>query len=72
MNLYNLEIAARERHNDLLRAAEQHRLVKALQTNRTAQRLPIRASLGAIFTTVGQQLKMLANASVVEINRKDA
>jgi hypothetical protein len=62
MNHYTLEIVARERHNDLLRAAEQHRLAKALQTNRTARRPPVRASLGAIFIAVGQRLKMLANA----------
>jgi hypothetical protein len=72
VNPYNLEIAARERHKDLLRAAEQHRLLEALPANSTTRRLPIPASLGAIFMAFGQGLKMLANARVFEINRKDA
>jgi hypothetical protein len=72
MNHYSLEIAAREHHNDLLRAAEQHRLVMAVQANGSARRPPIRARLGAMFIAVGQRLKMLVFASVFEINRKDA
>jgi len=63
MNPYNHEIAVRERHTDLLRAAEQYRLLQALPTNRTTRRSPIRASLEVMFITVGQRLKMLANIS---------
>ena len=72
MNPYNLEIAARERHKDLLRAAEQERLLEGFPANSTTRRLPIPASLGAIFMAFGQGLKVLANARIFEVNRNDA
>jgi len=44
MDLYDIELMARERHRDLLREAEQHRLVKRALASRPKKRADISAT----------------------------
>jgi hypothetical protein len=51
------------RQQDLLRAADQRRILEAVLSQRAAPRSVLLAGLGKLFGDVGQQLQKLAFAS---------
>ena len=63
MSFYTWEKLVLLRQQDLLRAADQRRIVEAVLSQRAAPRFVLLAGLGKLFGDVGQQLQKLANAS---------
>lgn len=63
MNNYTDEMAARQRHQDLLRWTEQQRLARALIARRPAQRLVLIARLGSLLQLFRLRFKPQAKAS---------
>jgi hypothetical protein len=60
---YTDEMSARQRHQDLLRWAEQQRLAHALIARRPAQRLVLIAGLGSLLQLFRLRFKPQAKAS---------
>jgi hypothetical protein len=60
---YTDEMSARQRHQDLLRFAEQQRLAHALIARRPAQRLGLIAGLGNLLQLFRLRFKSPAKAS---------
>ena len=63
MSFYTQEKLVLLRQQDLLRAADQRRIVEAVLSQRAAPRSVLLAGLGKRFGDVEQQLQKLANAS---------
>ncbi len=63
MNNYTDEMAARQRHQDLLRWAEQQRIVHALIARRPAQRLVLIAGLSSLLQLFRLRFKPQTKAS---------
>jgi hypothetical protein len=58
------ELIAHEQRKDLLRRAEQRRLVKAAMARQGADRVDLRSSLGNLLISVRYQVKVLASRLV--------
>ena len=63
MSFYTQEKLVLLRQPDLLRAADQRRILEAVLSQRAAPRSVLLAGLGKLFGDVEQQLQKLANAS---------
>jgi hypothetical protein len=57
------EMVAREQHKDLLRQAEQNRLVKAAVTRQPAYHFDLHISLSNLLIAVRHKFKALARAN---------
>ena len=63
MSFYTQEKLVLLRQQDLLRAADQRRILEAVLSQRAAPRSVLLAGLGKLFGDVEQRLQKLANAS---------